>query len=50
MRTSMFEQNNKVSSGNRKDLMAAASEQRRTKNLEKEDHFAEAGLLDIPRC
>lgn len=31
------------------DLMAAASEQRRTKNLVKEDHFAEAGLLDIFR-
>lgn len=36
--------------GTEKDLMAAASEQRRTKNLEKEDHFAEAGLLDIPHC
>ena len=30
--------------------MAAASEQRRTKNLVKEDHFAEAGLLDISCC
>ena len=33
-----------------KDLMAAASEQRRTKNLVQEDHFAEAGLLDISCC
>ena len=33
-----------------KDLLAAASEQRRTTSLVKEDHLAKAGLLDIPHC